>query len=136
MAFKYQILSHPADIKLQITASTKEELFQGALVGMASIIQPQMPRKAPIAKENIEVHSLDLDMLLVDFLNEILTKSDIYNCVFDKIKIEKLTGDYLRGTIEGRKMKEFSEEIKAVTYHGLKIKENKGKWEVILLFDV
>jgi len=137
MTHSFKILPHPADVKLQITASTKEELFQGALAGMASIIDAELSKKAPIVKENIEVHSLDLDMLLVDFLNEILTKSDIYNCVFDKIKIEKLTSDSLRGTIEGRKMKEFSEEIKAVTYHGLEIKQDKsGNCEVTILFDI
>ena len=137
MAFKYQILSHPADIKLQITASTKEELFQGALAGMASIIQPQMSRKAPIAKENIEVQSLDFNTLLVDFLSEVLAKTDISHAVFHKLKIKKLTDNFLQTEIEGQKSDYFSQEIKAVTHYDLEIKQDKsGNYQVTILFDI
>ena len=137
MTFQYQILPHPADVKLQITASTKEELFQGALAGMASIIQPQIPRKAPIAKENIEIESLDLNTLLVDFLSEVLAKTDITQVVFNKLKIQKLTDNSLQVKIEGQKSNYFGQEIKAVTHHGLEIKQNKnGHYQVTILFDI
>jgi len=137
MVFQYQILPHPADVKLQITASTKEELFQGALKGMASIIQPQIPPKAPLVKENIEIQSLDLNALLVDFLNEVLAKTDITQVVFNKLKIRKLTDNYLQAEIEGQKSDYFDQEIKAVTHHGLEIKQNKnGHYQVTILFDI
>lgn len=137
MVYQYQILSHPADVKLQITASTKEELFQGALAGMASIIQSQIPRKAPIIKENIEIQALDLNTLLVDFLNEVLAKTDISHVVFNKLKIKKLTDNYLQAETEGQKSDYFGQEIKAVTHHGLEIKQdNNGHYQVTILFDI
>jgi len=137
MAFQYQILPHPADVKLQITASTKEELFQAALTGMASIIQPQMPQKTPIVKENIEIHSLDLDTLLVDFLSEVLAKTDISRVVFHTLKIKKLTDNSLQTEIEGQNSDYFGQEIKAVTHHGLEIKQDKkGHYKATILFDI
>ncbi len=137
MTYFFKILPHPADVKLQITASTIEELFHGALAGMASIIQPQMPQKAQIVKENIEVQSLDLDMLLVDFLSEVLAKTDISHAVFNKLKIEKLCDNFLQAKIQGQKVDYFGQEIKAATHHELEIKQDKsGNYEVTILFDI
>jgi len=158
MSYQYKNLPHPADIRLEVTASCKEDIFRGALEGMAHIIQPDISKRKSQKKEQIKIHSLDLNTLLVDFLNEILAKSDIYNCVFDKIKIKELTdnyfeppfggekqgsperregGSYIEGTVEGGKVEKFSQEIKAATYHGLEIKENKrGEYEVTVLFDI
>mgnify|MGYP005636453953 CR=1 FL=1 len=90
MSYKYKILPHPADIKLEITASCKEDIFKGALEGMAYIIQPNISKNSGLVEEEIEIHSMDINALLVDFLNEVLAKSDIYNSVFNNIKIEKL----------------------------------------------
>jgi len=137
MAYSFKILPHPADVKLQITASTKEELFQGALAGMASIIDAQLSKKAQIVKENIEVQSLDFNTLLVDFLSEVLAKIDISHIVFNKLKIKKLTDNSLQTEIEGQKSDYLGQEIKAVTHHGLEIKQDKsGNYEVTILFDI
>jgi len=136
MSYKYKNLPHPADIRLEIIASCKEDIFRGALEGMAYIIQPNISQKSVLKKEQIEIHSLDINALLVDFLNEVLAKSDIHNSIFYNIKIEKLTDNSIKGMIEGRNVKEFSKEIKAATYHGLEIKENKREWKVVVLFDI
>ncbi len=136
-SYSFKILPHPSDVKLQITASTKEELFQGALAGMASIIDAELSKKTQIVKENIEVQSLDFDTLLVDFLNEVLAKTDISHAVFNKLKIKKLTDNFFQTEIEGQKSDYFGQEIKAVTHHGLKIKQDKsGYYQVIILFDI
>jgi len=137
MSYQYKNLPHPADIRLEVTASCKEDIFRGALEGMAHIIQPDISKRKSQKKEQIKIHSLDLNTLLVDFLNEILAKSDIYNCIFDKIKIKELADNCIEGTIEGGKVEKFSQEIKAATYHGLEIKENKrGEYEATVLFDI
>jgi len=137
MAYQYRILPHPADIRLEIISSCKEDLFQGALEGMAYILQPDISKKSTLKKEQIEIYSLDINTLLVDFLNEVLAKSDIYDYIFDKVKIERLTDDCIKGMIEGRSVKEFSKEIKAATYHGLNINQDKnGDWKAIVLFDI
>lgn len=136
MSYRYKVLPHPADIRLEITASCKKDIFRGALEGMAYIIQPNVSQKSISKEEQIEIHSMNINTLLVDFLNEVLAKSDIYNSVFDSIKIEKLTDNSIKGIIKGRNVKEFSKEIKAATYHGLEIKENQGEWVVVVLFDI
>ncbi len=135
MGYKYKILEHKADIRLKITASTIRELFQGALEGMTSIIKSEETEREPI-EEKIEVSSLDINALLVDFLNQVLTLSDVYNAVFDKVEIEKLTKQEIQGKIKGQKVDKFKEEIKAVTYHNLAVEKKDGIWQATVLFDI
>lgn len=139
MSYQISVLEHPADIRLKITASSKKDLFQGALKGMALIIAGRkiIKKGEQLIAKQIEVLSPEKNTLLVDFLNEVLAKTDIYHSVFPEIEIEELTERKIRGTIKGQKVKEFKEEIKAATYHGLDIVQNEeGLWEVIILFDV
>jgi SHS2 domain-containing protein len=136
-SYSFKILPHSADVKLQIIASTKEELFQGALAGMVSIIDAKLSKNAQIVKESIEVQSLDFNALLVDFLSEVLAKTDISHAVFNKLKIKKLTDNFLQTEIEGQKIDYFGQEIKAATHHGLEIKQDKsGNYGVTILFDI
>ena len=135
MSYHYKILEHRADIRLKITASTIKELFQGALEGMAYIIKLEETSRGPI-EEKIEVSSLDINTLLVDFLNQVLTLSDVYNAVFDKVEIEKLTKQEIKGKIKGQKVDKFKEEIKAVTYHNLAVEKKDGIWQATVLFDI
>jgi len=137
MSYQLKILEHPADIKLKIIASSKKELFKGALKGMASIINGQECLKEEVIEKKIEILSLDEETLLVDFLNEVLAQTDIYNSVFSEIKIEEFTSQKIKGKIKGHKIERFKEEIKGVTYHDLDIiKNEKGTWEVTILFDI
>ncbi|NMB92410.1 MAG: archease [Parcubacteria group bacterium] len=137
MIWKYQILSHPADVKLQITATTKEELFQAALSGMTAILYPSnSPQKVAI-KDKIKIHSLDLNTLLVDFLNEVLAKNDIFKAVFKTLTINTLTDTYLEAEIFGNHIHALKQEIKAATHHGLKItQDQENNYHATILFDI
>lgn len=77
----YEILNHPADIKIKVFGKTKEGLFLNAFLGVMDILRPEVKgQKSEIRK--IKIKSDDLDNLLVDFLNEVLysaqTKKEIY----------------------------------------------------------
>jgi len=88
-------------------------------------------------EKNIKVSSLDLSSLLVDFLSEILTFSDIEDCVFNEVKINDFKNNKIEAKISGFKFKKLKEEIKAVTYHQSRVEQNKdGQWEAVVLFDI
>ena len=131
----YEILEHPADLKIRAFGKTKEELFFNALKGMAESLKPEIGEI--IAKRTIKIISPDLEALLIDFLSEVLyliqTKKEIYT----NINFKKLTNTELEGELIGRETKRFGEEIKAVTYHNLDIHQKEGEvWEATVLFDI
>lgn len=134
--YSFKILAHPADVRLQIKAGAKDGLFQAALLGMVSILYHQPLTEKSTIEENITISSLDLDMLLVDFLNEVLAKTDIFQAIFNKLEIKELSDNSLRAKIWGQKVDYFDQEIKAATYGELKMRQAHGHYEITILFDI
>jgi len=145
---KYEILEHRADIKIKIFGETLKELFRNAVWAMASILYKNFPPEAgqPLAEKltkTLVTKSADREILLADFLNDILGESQINQAVYPEVKFiefypEPVEGSArLKAEISGYPIERFDEDIKAVTYHDLSIRENKeGIWEATILFDV
>lgn len=137
MSYFYNILEHPADIKLKITADSLEELFEGALKGMADILAFKEDLTKERITKKIQVSSVDTSSLLVDFLSEVLALTDIEDSVFNDLKIIHLKEREIEAEISGSKVKKFKEEIKAVTYHKAEVKKNnQNQFEAEILFDI
>ncbi len=132
---KYEILPHTADLKIKVFGKTQEELFQNALLGMAEAIGAKND-KEKLAKRNIATESQDINALLVDFLNEVLYLTQTNKEIYTKIDFDELSDRRLRGIIYGKKVDAFSEDIKAVTYHGLEIKRYSSGLEAVIIFDI
>lgn len=136
MAKKYEILDHPADLKIRAFGKTKEELFLNILYAMGNYQKGEIKDKAVIKRE-IRVESPDLAALLVDFLSEVLYLSQINKEIFSDVKFTKFTDTELEAELFGQKAECFGEDIKAVTYHGLDISQTKdGIWQATILFDI
>lgn len=132
---KYEITGHAADLVVKAFGETKEELFENALLGMCEVLRAE--KSGEEVKREIKISSLNAETLLVDFLNEALYKIQMNREVYGKVVFETLTDTELEATFLGRKVKNFGEEIKATTYHNLKIIVNKeGYFETAILFDV
>lgn len=133
------IIHHTADKGIRIQAGRLEELFTGALRGMADI---QWPEKGPEhaseeVQEQIEIQAPDRTALLIDFLSDVHTLSDIHNAVFDKVNFQLLTDQELKATLGGVRVDAFGEDIKAVTHSQAEIKTNEqGLIETIMVFDI
>ncbi len=137
MGYQYEIKEHPADVKLKVKANNLKELFEASLKGMAEILALKKDLTNEEIQKEIQVDSVDLSALLVDFLSEVLTLTDINDSVFINLEIISLTETKIEARIKGFKVKKFKEEIKAVTYHKAEVKQNNnGKYEAEILFDI
>ena len=148
---KYKILSHTADLRLEVFGKTIEELFKNAAEALAQILSlttRELRIKNKELSEKISIESSNLNALLVDFLNEILAKSQINKSVY-RIKNLELSPSAgsgragLAAEIEGIKVPEFHEDVKAVTYHEVDIKKGpatgdkrQSLWSTKLVIDI
>ena len=133
---EYEILEHKADLKIRAFGKTKEELFLNMLKGMTESQKPEIKKDQEI-KRDIKVKSLDLAALLVDFLSEVLYLSQVDKEVYSKINFKRFSDQEIEAEIFGQKVKRFGEDIKAVTYHGLDLHQDKdGTWVATVLFDI
>lgn len=134
----YELLPHTADVWLYVEADTLEELFRGALNGLADIMKKGFcDIKVETKSKIIKIDSLDFTSLLVDFLSEVLQYSREEGIIYCRMKILKLENKVLEAEIYGREAERFDKDVKAVTYHEAEIEKNeKGNWEVVIVFDV
>lgn len=142
----HKILAHTADIRLNAEGSSLEELFTAALEGMAELIRGPEAVGDDInsaaagksgTKKEIKVSSANETLLLIDFLSGVLTMTQIEKIVFMSVKFRELTGKTVKAEVSGVKVKNFKEDIKAVTYHEAEIKKNKrGNLETMIVFDI
>ena len=137
----FRIVDHTADLALEVQAADLPDFFRMAVRGMAELILPAAAASdTPAAAQILEldVDAPDVDVLLVDMLNRINLESGLMNIVFRELEIDTMSPIKIQGRVKGYVTDHrFDIDIKAVTYHGLKIKmDDKGRFCGQILFDI
>ena len=135
MSERYEEIEHTADLAIKAYGRDLEELFANAAWGMGQLIA-NLEELEPQVQRQIHLRSTDYDALLVDWLNELLYLHDTEGESYAAYDIESLSSTELRVTVRGGKMSEGKIEIKAVTFHDLKIGETERGFEATIVFDV
>jgi SHS2 domain-containing protein len=128
-------VEHTADVSLHIQAADFAELLSVAAYAMFTLMGMHT-EKTSEHKRKIEVHGIDREDLLVTWLEELLFLMGTQKIGFGKIEIEALSSTSLTAYVKEFQGRVPSKEIKAVTYHGLEIKDIEGGVEVTIVFDV
>ena len=137
MKNNFRILKHTADLKIKIWAKTLKKIFSVAIFALFKSINPKT--KGNFVFQKIKIKSQDLESLFVDFLNKSLSLSQIKKEAYFDFKVEKFSFKkkfFIEGLLKGKKMESFDLDIKAITYHQLKIKKEKNKWTAVFLCDI
>jgi Uncharacterized conserved protein len=96
-----------------------------------------------IHEEESRPFSLDapgLEELLVSWLNEFIFLFETQGLLFSRFEIKNLSKEHLEATAWGEKYTtekhHIKRIIKAVTFHQLAIKKQKGMWKTQIIFDL
>lgn len=133
----YEILEHTADIGLRVRGDSLEELFLEASRGLAEIIGVWKPQEGE--EKEILIEAEDLGALLVDWLSEILYLHDARNATIGAVRIERIDHHNVEGSVTLVPMKEPPDEgiqVKAITYHQLKVERSEEGWIGEIYLDV
>ena len=133
----YELLEHTADVGVKAYGSTVAEAFEYAAEAMFDIITDSS-NVASVGEYRIQLDAPDREQLLVDWLSQLLLISSVKNLVFGTFKV-RLDKNHLSAQVFGeaydtQKHKK-GVEIKAVTYHMVKVHEQKPIY-VQVLFDI
>ncbi|ASJ16461.1 archease [Thermococcus chitonophagus] len=134
---------HTADIGIRGYGDSLEEAFEAVAIALFDVIVDVNKVEKKEVRE-IEVEGDDLESLLYNFLEELLVIHDIEGLVFRdfEVKIERVNGKYrLKAKAYGEKFDpekhEPKEEVKAITYHDMKIEQlPDGRWMAQLVPDI
>lgn len=142
----YKYLEHRADIGIYASGDSWKEVFIEAAKATVAIEFKRKKNKLPEKQKKVEisVSAKDIENLLVEFLNEIVSIKDIENIVPIEFKIFYLTkenSDFsLKAEIDGisfdEKFFKLGQEVKGATYSGLKCGEKDGSFFCQCILDI
>ncbi len=127
-------IAHSADLALEVWASSLPGLFTQAAKGLYDLMQISAAKRK-IAKREINLKEIDLDNLLVSFLNELLADIQEKESKYDQMDLV-IDHFSLKGKLTGKKIGGFKREIKAATYHELKIVKMESGYKTRIIFDI
>ena len=136
---RFEILNHTADIGLTIYGEDLEALFQHAGEGLFHIIT-DLRKVKPRLEKRVKLKRESLDRLLVDWLSELLYLHDVDHLLFGEFAVESAGEDGLRATVRGEPFQEgihvIKTEVKAVTYHQIRVERMNAGWRARIIFDL
>ncbi len=132
---KYEEIEHTADWALRVRGEDLPALFSNAALGMMELAGVQTGEDAG-QKRAIELEAHDKEMLLVDWLHELVVALELEQMAFREIKLEITDGRHLVGTVRAAPIVSIDKPIKAVTYNELHIQESPEGLETTIVFDV
>jgi SHS2 domain-containing protein len=134
----YETFEHGADIGIRGFGRTMAEAFENTAIALYSVMV-NIPAVEASEKRSVTVSAPDNELLLIEWLNALLSLSDIEHMVFSKFKVT-MERTSLAGTAWGEKLDqerhEPNVEIKGATYYMLKVTEADGRFVAQCVVDV
>lgn len=135
----HEVFEHTADLGLRIRAANLETLFAEAAAALFSVIVMDLNSVRPERQVEVRLAADSPDMLLVDWLRELLFHFDSEHLLLSRFAVE-LNANGLHGTAWGepldRGRHELEHEVKAITYHGLRLEQTADGWLAEVIVDI
>jgi len=134
----YETFEHEADIGIRGFGDSMAEAFENAACAMYSVMV-NIQTIEPKEKRSVAVSAPDRELLLIEWLNALLSLSDVERMVFSKFEV-KIDGTSLIGTAWGEALDRVRHqphvEIKGATFHMLSVQELDNRYVAQCVVDV
>ena len=134
-------LHHVGEWKVELRASTLEELFIQLARTLARAGGPCSEEPSGTAWERVELDAQDHATLLADWANELIGRSEAAVLTYQDVRhlvinrrpdgAVQLTAD-----IRGAPVAEWRSPVKAATYHDASVSRVANEWRAVILLDV
>jgi SHS2 domain-containing protein len=131
----YEFLSHPGDLKIRAHGRSLAEAFVNVARAMMEFMFGDVPDRPCDEWIPVVLDAPDRESLLVDWLSHILYLSTSGYRACTDYRIGRLDDRHLEaeiGSCEARA----EDDIKAVTYHELDIRQLGDGWQVTVVCDI
>ena len=135
----YELFEHTADLGLRVRAPDLDALFAEAGQCLFSAIVEDPAAVRPEVEQTIELAGTDREYLLFDWLRELLYRFDAGHMVYSEFAVT-VRPDGLTATVRGETLDParhvLSHEVKAITYHELKVEQTPDGWLAEVIVDI
>ena len=130
----WQEVEHTADLALHLWAADLPDLFATAARGMFSLFV-EVDGAAPLETTTLTLSALDVETLLIDWLNELLYLLEVGGIAYTTFEFVELTPTTLMATLRGSPVAAYVAYVKAATFHDLAVVATPGGYETEIVFD-
>ncbi len=135
----FEVIDHTADIGIIAYGADIKQVFANAALGLFSLMADLDDLKETVQRE-LQLSAEDAEVLLVEWLNELIYIFDVEHIIFKRFEIDKLSSTEIKARCFGEKIKpgqhRLKREIKAATYHMLRINKEDSGYKVQVIFDI
>jgi SHS2 domain-containing protein len=135
----HETFDHTADLGLRIVAADLNTLFAEAGLALESVLVEDLAAVAPLRPVDIRLPADELEYLLFDWLKALLYHFEVDKLLFSRFDV-KVSDAGLEATAWGEELDrdrhELSHEVKAITYHELKVQKSGDGWLAEVIVDI
>jgi SHS2 domain-containing protein len=135
----FETFDHTADLGLRVRTKDLDCLFREAAEALISILVENTATIEPRVKLELHLESDDLAYLLFDWLREILYRFDGESDLLGRFDVHVI-GTTLTATAWSepvdRTKHVLAHEVKAITYHGLRVEQTDDGWLAEVIVDI
>ncbi len=159
----YEFLEHTGDVKIRATGSSFREAIESAMQALIQLISSKEASEASVQESDnevsgkgakkrgiakakkasqellLEVETSNIKDLIVMALERLFIMCEIEDVLPRSVKIleeEHENPYYVRFAVFGEKGKLSDTEIKAITYHQLRVDKTEGGWLIEVVIDI
>lgn len=135
----YELFDHTADLGLRVVAPDLNSLFQDGALALTSAMINDVSTIRPQSAVSIELVGSDLVFLLFDWLNQFLNRFEMEGLLFSRFEVNVHRGGLTAsawGEPLDRSRHALSREVKAITYHELKVEKTSDGWLAEVIVDI
>jgi SHS2 domain-containing protein len=132
-----------ADIAFDATGRDLPELYAAAADAMMNVMIDNLDAIEPRETRQIELSNDKIEMLLFDFLQELIYFKDAKRLLLRVREAQIVQKDevyFLRAKVAGERLDDVRHQqradVKAVTLHGFSVRECDGAWKARVLLDI
>lgn len=135
----YEFFEHTADLGLRVRAGSLDELFAGAATALFAAIVEDATSLREADMHEIRIDGNDREYLLFDWLRELLYRFDADGRLYRRFDVAVDDGGLTArawGEPLDRSRHELGHEVKAITYHGLRVESADEGWLAEVIVDI
>jgi SHS2 domain-containing protein len=135
----YETFDHTADLGLRVRAADLDTLFAEAAEALFATIVDDLGSVDPLERIEVEIAGEEREFLLFDWLRELLYRFDAEHRLLAKFEAH-VSDAGLKASAWGEPYDparhQLGHEVKAITYHELKVEQTADGWLAEIIVDI
>ena len=130
----HRYVEHVSEVELSLDAESEAGLFAEATAAFRELVDGR-GRRAGTVRREISLGPDTPELLLLDWLNELVFLAEVDAFVPQRIAALELADGRLEATVEGARGRP-RHLVKGATLHDLELSEGAGRWHARVVLDV